>query len=80
MFLFRIQVEPEVSQFDQKVCIKVTGLTPNSKVTGQLCIRSRWIKKDIALVSHGHYYTDAFGVLDLERDPSLRGSYTGRLN
>ena len=73
-----LTVTPAVGQFDQPVRIRVRGLSSHAKVTLQGWSHSRWYGTEVVLVSHGHFYTDQQGNLDLDNDPSLGGTYTGR--
>ena len=73
-----LTVTPAVGQFDKPVRIWVGGLSSQAKVTLQGWSRSRWRGTEVVLVSHGHFYTDQQGNLDLDKDPSLGGTYTGR--
>ena len=73
-----LTVTPAVGQFDQPVRIWVGGLPSHTRVTLQGWSRSRWRGTEVVLVSHGHFYTDQQGNLDLDKDPSLGGTYTGR--
>ena len=73
-----LTVTPAVGQFDQPVRIWVGGLPSHTKVTLQGWSRCQWRGTEVLLVSHGHFYTDEQGNLDLDMDPSLGGTYTGR--
>ncbi|KAK7477484.1 hypothetical protein BaRGS_00031308 [Batillaria attramentaria] len=75
--LCTIRVSPGVTLFDQNVHIRVEGLIKHSKVTLQAWSFTEWRRKEVLFLSHGHFYADQDGVVDLDRDPSLGGTYTG---
>ena len=72
-----IQVIPKVSLFDQKVNIKVQGLPSRTEVTVHAATQQEWRKKPVVFMSCGHFVTSDDGDLDLDRDASLGGTYTG---
>ena len=60
--------------FDEPVQVKVAGLTPKQVVT--MRVRST-DEKGVEFSSSATYRADGSGEVDLERDPSLSGSYVG---
>ncbi|KAK7104525.1 bile acid-CoA:amino acid N-acyltransferase-like isoform X2 [Littorina saxatilis] len=72
-----IQVTPKVSLFDQKVHIKVQGLPSKTKVTLHATTQQEWRRKPVEFKSCSHYVTSDDGDLDLNRDVSVGGTYTG---
>lgn len=72
-----IQVIPKVSLFDQKVHIKAQGLPSQAKVTLHLATQQEWRRKPVEFMSCSHYVTSNHGDLDLNRDASVGGTYTG---
>lgn len=72
-----IQVTPKVSLFDQPVHIKVQGLPSNAKVTLHSCTQQEWRQKPVEFMACSQFITNEKGELDLARDPSLNGTYTG---
>ncbi|KAK7477466.1 hypothetical protein BaRGS_00031290 [Batillaria attramentaria] len=72
-----IQVTPKVSLFDQKVHIKVQGLSSNAKVTLHLATEQEWRRSPALFVSCSHHVARQTGELDLNTDSSLGGTYTG---
>lgn len=72
-----IQVTPKVSLFDQKVHIKIKGLPSKAKVTLHATTRQEWRRKPVEFMSCSHYITSSDGDLDLNRDASVGGTYTG---
>ncbi|XP_068590908.1 acyl-coenzyme A thioesterase 1-like isoform X1 [Cebidichthys violaceus] len=60
--------------FDEPVQVKVAGLRSRQVVT----VRARSTdEKGVVFSSSATYRADGGGAIDLERDPSLSGSYTG---
>ncbi|XP_056266620.1 acyl-coenzyme A thioesterase 5-like [Pseudoliparis swirei] len=60
--------------FDEPVQVKVDGLRSSQMVT----VRARATdERGVAFSSSATYRADGGGVVDLERDPSLGGTYTG---
>ena len=74
-----IQVTPKVSLFDQKVHIRVQGLPKKTKVTVHASTQQEWRKKPVEFTSCSHYITSDEGDLDLARDASVGGTYTGHV-
>ncbi|KAK7480356.1 hypothetical protein BaRGS_00028403 [Batillaria attramentaria] len=72
-----IRVTPNPSLFDQKVLITVDGLPSRAKVTLQASVHHSWRREDVVFVSYGHYVAREGGRVDLDKDPSLGGSFTG---
>ncbi|XP_076464801.1 bile acid-CoA:amino acid N-acyltransferase-like [Babylonia areolata] len=72
-----IQVTPKVSLFDQKVHIKVQGLPTKAKVTLHATTQAQWHRQPVTFTSCGHYVSSEEGDLDLSRDASVGGVYTG---
>ena len=69
-----ISVEPSSSLIDEKVKILVFGLSVNQKIT----LRARVIgDKGQVFESHAHYIADKHGEVDVCRDSSVGGSYSG---
>ena len=75
-----IQVTPKVSLFDQKVHIRVEGLPSNAEVTLHATTHLEWRKKPVQFMSCSQYVTSGDGDLDLNRDASVGGTYTGILS
>ncbi|XP_025104901.1 acyl-coenzyme A thioesterase 6-like [Pomacea canaliculata] len=75
--LCTLSVSPSVSIFDQKVSIRIHGLPSHGMATLQAWMHFKWRGKDILFVSYGRYYADSNGEIDLDRHPSLSGTYTG---
>ncbi|KAL8622875.1 hypothetical protein ACOMHN_026996 [Nucella lapillus] len=72
-----IQVTPRVSLFDQKVHVKVHDLPSKAKVTLHMTTEQEWRRKPAMFRSCGSFVTSDAGDLDLQRDGSLGGTYTG---
>ncbi|XP_034410738.1 acyl-coenzyme A thioesterase 1-like [Cyclopterus lumpus] len=73
--LVRLRLLPTARcMFDEPVQVKVDGLRSRQVVT--LTARST-DKKGVVFSSSATYRADGSGGVDLERDPSLGGSYTG---
>ncbi|KAL8586299.1 hypothetical protein ACOMHN_058679 [Nucella lapillus] len=72
-----IHVTPEVSRLDEKVCIRVQGLPSESNVTVHAWTESLWQGKAVQFGSCGHYVTSSTGEVDLGKDASVGGTYTG---
>ena len=72
-----IQVTPSPSLLDQRVAIKVAGLQRNAKVTLQTKTKQEWRREAVEFMSCAHFVTDEKGELDLNRDSSVGGTYTG---
>ncbi|XP_076464830.1 bile acid-CoA:amino acid N-acyltransferase-like [Babylonia areolata] len=72
-----IHVTPKVSLFDQKVHIKVQGLPTKAKVTLYATTQAQWRRQPVTFTSCGHYVSSEEGDLDLSRDASVGGTYTG---
>ncbi|XP_025104456.1 bile acid-CoA:amino acid N-acyltransferase-like [Pomacea canaliculata] len=75
--LCTLSVSPSVSMFDQKVSIRIHGLPSHGMATLQAWMYQKWRGKDTLFVSYGRYYADPNGEIDLDRHPSLSGTYTG---
>ncbi|PVD25472.1 hypothetical protein C0Q70_13128 [Pomacea canaliculata] len=75
--LCTLSVSPSVSIFDQKVSIRIHGLPSHGMATLQAWMYFKWRGKDELFVSCGRYYADSNGEIDLDRHPSLSGTYTG---
>ncbi|XP_054452223.1 acyl-coenzyme A thioesterase 5-like isoform X2 [Anoplopoma fimbria] len=71
----RLSLLPRATcMFDEPVQVKVAGLRSRQVVT----LRARSTdEKGVAFSSSATYRADGSGEIDLERDSSLRGSYTG---
>jgi dienelactone hydrolase len=63
-------VAPDSTQLDQTVSIRVSGTKPGSEIT-IVAEQSGW-------ASRGVYRADGNGTIDVARDRSLSGTYTGR--
>ncbi|XP_076442148.1 acyl-coenzyme A thioesterase 1-like isoform X2 [Babylonia areolata] len=72
-----IQVTPRVSLFDQKVEVRVHGLPSKAKVTLHVRTHQEWRRKLAVFRSCGHFVAGDNGDLDLSRDASVGGTYTG---
>ncbi|KAL9979728.1 hypothetical protein ACROYT_G017435 [Oculina patagonica] len=70
----RISVQPISSLIDDKVNILVSGLAPKQTVTLEAKLLS---DKGELFQSHAHYIADKDGEVDVCRDSSLGGSYSG---
>ena len=69
-----LSVVPSSSLVDDKVEIRVSGLEPNQHVTLQARIVG---EKGDVFESHAHYIADKDGGVDVCRDSSFGGSYSG---
>ena len=69
-----ISVEPKSSLIDDKVRILVCGLKPKQTVTLEAKLLS---DKGELFQSHAHFIADKDGEVDVCRDSSLGGSYSG---
>ena len=69
-----VRVEPASSLIDDKVRIFVSKLEPKQTVTLEAKIVG---DKGEVFVSHAHYIADKDGKVDVSRDSSLGGSYSG---
>ncbi|XP_076601678.1 acyl-coenzyme A thioesterase 1-like [Chaetodon auriga] len=71
----RVRLLPSVTcLFDEPVRVKVAGLRPRQVVT----MRARSTdEKGVVFSSSATYRADGSGEIDLDRDPSLGGSYVG---
>jgi dienelactone hydrolase len=65
----RIEFSPRAPLVDRTVHVRVVGLRPHERVT---------VEERFGAVGRGIFRADAHGVVDLARDPSLGGTYTGR--
>ncbi|KAK7104520.1 acyl-coenzyme A thioesterase 5-like [Littorina saxatilis] len=72
-----IQVTPKVSLFTDKVHIKVQGLPSKAKVTLHAMTEHEWRRKPAQFVSCSHYVASHSGEVDLQKDASVGGTYTG---
>ena len=69
-----ISVKPFSSLIDETVRIAVSGLQPRQKITLQATLVG---DKGEAFESHAHYIADEDCTVDVCRQPSVGGSYTG---
>ena len=69
-----IFVEPSSSLIDEKVEIFVRGLTDGQKITLRATVVG---DKSEVFESHAHYIADKHGEVDVCRDSSVGGSYSG---
>ncbi|XP_076464426.1 bile acid-CoA:amino acid N-acyltransferase-like isoform X2 [Babylonia areolata] len=72
-----IHVTPKVSLFDQKIHVRVHGLPSKAKVTLHVRTDQEWRQTPAVFRSCGHFVTSDNGDLDLNRDASVGGTYTG---
>ncbi|XP_070181668.1 acyl-coenzyme A thioesterase 1-like isoform X2 [Littorina saxatilis] len=72
-----IKVTPKVSLFTDKVHIKVQGLPSKAKVTLHAMTEHEWRRKPAQFVSCSHYVARHSGEVDLQKDGSVGGTYTG---
>ncbi|KAL9979727.1 hypothetical protein ACROYT_G017434 [Oculina patagonica] len=70
----RISVQPISSLIDDKVNILVSGLEPEQTVT---LVAKLLSDKGALFYSHAHFIADKDGEVDVYRDSSLGGSYSG---
>ena len=69
-----ISVQPISSLIDDKVRISASGLQPKQKIT----LESKMFgDKGEVFESHAHFMADKDGEVDVCRDSSLAGSYSG---
>ena len=68
-----LRVEPETVLVDQPARIAAVGLTPGQAIT----IRAQIRRKPYRFVSQATFRADASGVVALDRDAPLIGSYAG---
>ena len=66
-------VTPKTSLIDQKVHIRLHGLEPNQRIRLVASVR----ENSIWFESSGLFIASDAGEIDLNRDPSLGGTYTG---
>ncbi|KAM4663830.1 acyl-coenzyme A thioesterase 5 isoform 1-T1 [Discoglossus pictus] len=71
-----IEVSPEAGLADEKLHIQVLGLIPRQQVTLRALVVD---DQDYLFDSCAHYEADSTGIIDLHKDASLGGDYTGVL-
>ncbi|XP_068108118.1 acyl-coenzyme A thioesterase 6-like [Hyperolius riggenbachi] len=71
-----LSVSPEIGLADEKLRITVQDLTPKQQVTLRAVVVD---DQDCLFDSCAHYEADSNGTVDLHRDPSVGGDYTGVL-
>ncbi|XP_053553781.1 acyl-coenzyme A thioesterase 1 [Bombina bombina] len=71
-----IAVSPQSALADEKLHIQVLGLSPRQQVTLRAVVVD---DEDFLFHSCAHYEADSSGIVDLCRDASLGGDYTGVL-
>lgn len=76
MTAVRIGADPIEALVDEKVWITVDGLSPNEPVT----IKASLDEDNKRFSSYGCYTSTERGQVDLGRQPSLHGTYTGKMN
>jgi len=69
----KLEARPQVALADDIVLVTVSGLQSHHDVTLAGLIKGQ----NMTLISHAHYRADRHGVINLQRHPSLGGSYTG---
>src|SRR5688500_8071615 len=69
-----LTVAPASARIDEPVRIVVSGLPPAQNVMLRSVMR---VDSASAVVASGLYFTDSLGVVNLERDASRSGTYTG---
>lgn len=74
---YHIQITPSISMFDENISIIAHGFKSHEMITIQAWTQYSWRQKEVLFVSHGHFYADQNGQLDLQKIPSLGGSYKG---
>lgn len=74
-----LQVFPKDALIDDQVTIKASGLTSKQRVTISATLTQEKSKGrcNCTFLSFGHFTASFDGQLDLSRDPSLSGTYTG---
>ncbi|XP_053331209.1 acyl-coenzyme A thioesterase 1-like [Spea bombifrons] len=72
--LVSLSVTPQSGLADEKLQIKVQGLNPRQQVTLRVLVED---EKECLFDSCAHYAADNSGTVDLQRDASLGGDFTG---
>ena len=68
-------VTPRTSLIDETVAIRLHGLEPHQMVRLEATV----VENRLKFESHAVYRASTTGVIDLETDASLAGSYTGNI-
>ena len=75
--MYKININPAESLFDQKINVSVTGLCSDKNVTLFLSTQQEWQKKCVEFMSCAQFIASKDGEIDLARDASFGGSYEG---
>lgn len=73
-----IQISPSISLFDQNILVKLQSLPRNAKVTLFARVEQDWRRSPAVFASCSHHVTSDSGCVDLEKDASMGGTYTGK--
>ena len=69
-----LHIHPHKLLVDETFQTRVSGLAPHQNVTLVARLEMRGYK----MISYAHYEANLTGSLDLHKDSSLSGSYTGK--
>lgn len=73
----KLIVNKKISLVDDSLSVNVVGLSPFQEITVMATTTSTESKKQITFGAYGQFKASGDGCVDLSRDPSLNGTYTG---